>query len=524
MHQIIRISAWALHLAVLALYLFSLWALFEHRIQDSFWRVDETFQIVGRSLLQALLSASLSTIWGLIAARSFFYLSFKWKPLFYKWLTFAWALPSLVVIFAMIGVWGNNGWLATLLMTLGVDVDFSIYGLSGIVLAHLFLNIPLVMKYCVEGLSLIPSNHHRLASQLGLFSWRYFQIVELPILKGILPYAFGTVFLLCFTSFPIVLMLGGGPKYSTLEVAIYQAVTFEFDFAKAVMLIVVQLIFGAFLQLGMGLISAKAFEKYRYQTIVDIAWREPLFGVYRLISILLLGITSLFIFIPILNVVWNGISALTIERLLQSALLEAIIYSVVISLLSALFVVGGAYLIALESRQLAYFRQKVLQHILGSAVFYPLIFPIFLLAVGLFLLLIDVHLTKLHLIWIIGLCNGLVLLPFVYHLIFSAMWQSLLSTKKLGESLGLKGLMGWWIMEKQRLVKPLMHAFALAFSASFGNFSVIAFFGNPDFVTLPYLLYQQLGNYRIEESAVTSLVLMCLALLPFLFIKEKENW
>ena len=43
-------------------------------------------------------------------------------------------------------------------------------------------------------------------------------------------------FMLCFTSFTIVLALGGGPQNSTLEVAIYQAIFFEFDLPKAALL------------------------------------------------------------------------------------------------------------------------------------------------------------------------------------------------------------------------------------------------------------------------------------------------
>src|SRR3546814_6948604 len=48
--------------------------------------------------------------------------------------------------------------------------------------------------------------------------------------------------MLCFTSFAVVLTLGGGPKATTLEVAVYQALRFDFDLGRAVTLALVQLL------------------------------------------------------------------------------------------------------------------------------------------------------------------------------------------------------------------------------------------------------------------------------------------
>jgi thiamine transport system permease protein len=48
------------------------------------------------------------------------------------------------------------------------------------------------------------------------------------------------VFAICLTSFAVALTLGGGPRATTLELAIYQAVRFEFDLAHAAGLALVQ--------------------------------------------------------------------------------------------------------------------------------------------------------------------------------------------------------------------------------------------------------------------------------------------
>lgn len=519
-----QFSAWSVYIIVLALYLFSLYSLFEYRAESSIWSFTDVIPILKYSLLQAGLSAIFSTLLGIIFARSFFYLKFWGKSFLYKIITFVWALPALVVIFSVIGVWGNSGWLSQIWKYFGWHWSFQLYGLEGILIAHLLLNIPLVTKYCLEGLSLIPSSQHQLAAQLGLKGWYYFRIVELPILKGIIPYAFIMVFLLCFTSFPIVLMLGGGPKYSTLEVAIYQAVTFEFDFAKAVMLIMVQMIIGMGLQFIMDFATRFGLQKTKNNLMpIDTIWKTRLSGGRKwYLQAVILGI-SFVIILPLVNVIWSG---LTVERLGQRLanplLWESAWFSFLLSLIASFTVIIVAYLIALETRQLAYHHRNIAQSILSSVSIYPLVMPVFMLAVGLFLLLIEIELTQWHKLILVGVCNGLILLPYIYRLIFGAMWEVLITQDKLSRSLGLKGFRRWWIVEKTYLIRPLSNAFSLAMSSSLGSFAVIAFFGSPDFSTLPYLLYQQLGSYRMDDAAVTALVLMCFAFFPFLFIQQKE--
>lgn len=520
-----KYTAWLLYGLIIALYTFSLWALFDYRHEQTFWSLQETIQILKYSLWQAALSAMLSVIFGTLLARSFFYLAFRSKGLLYRIISFTWALPSLVVIFAIIGVWGNSGWFAQSLSFLGLNWQLQFYGLQGILIAHLFFNVPLVTKYCLSSLQRIPSSQHQLAAQLNLSGWHYFQIVELPELRKILPYAFSTVFLICFTSFPIVLMLGGGPKYSTLEVAIYQAVTFEFDFAKALILILIQLSVGLILQFMMLRATKIAFNQARQGVVVvDVIWRPKSQGFRKLGLQILLSILSLLTILPLLNVIWSAISVSDFfTRLANSQLWQAAYSSLLLSLIASFSALFIAYGIALETRKLAYQNKQYQHSILASGVLFPLIFPIFLLAVGLFLLFIDVEFSSTQLLWLVGFCNGLTLLPYIYHLLFPVMFEALTSQDKLARSLGLQGFSRWWIVEKHYLIKPLRNAFALAMSASLGSFAVIAFWGSPDFSTLPYLLYQQLGSYRTEDAAVTALVLMLFALLPFLFIEQPEN-
>src|SRR5690606_21230184 len=84
-------------------------------------------------------------------------------------------------------------------------------------------------------------HHWRLSTQLGMGAMASFRFIEGPVLRSVLPGVAGLVFMLCVTSFTIVLTLGGGPRATTLEVAIYQALRFDFDPPRAVVLTMDQL-------------------------------------------------------------------------------------------------------------------------------------------------------------------------------------------------------------------------------------------------------------------------------------------
>ena len=108
------------------------------------------------------------------------------------------------------------------LTALGAE-PLNIYGFTGVVLAHVFFNLPLATRLILQGWLAIPSEHFRLAAQLGFSTSDVNRQLERPMLRSTIPGAFLLIFLLCITSFAVALALGGGPKATTVELAIYQA-------------------------------------------------------------------------------------------------------------------------------------------------------------------------------------------------------------------------------------------------------------------------------------------------------------
>ncbi|MBM3573436.1 MAG: ABC transporter permease subunit, partial [Alphaproteobacteria bacterium] len=151
-------------------------------------------------------------------------------------------LPSIVAVIGIVAIYGRSGLINDGLAALGMPRALDIYGLTGILIAHLFFNLPLAVRLLLGMWSMVPGETWRLASQLGMGSGAIFRLIEWPLLRDGLPTVAGLIFMLCFTSFAVVLTLGGGPAATTVEVAIYQALRFDFDPARAVALALVQLI------------------------------------------------------------------------------------------------------------------------------------------------------------------------------------------------------------------------------------------------------------------------------------------
>ncbi len=80
----------------------------------------------------------------------------------------------------------------------------------------------------------------------------------------------------------------------------------------------------------------------------------------------------------------------------------------------------------------------------------------------------------------------------------------------LCHSLGMSGFTRLRVIELRALKRPLAQALAFACVLSIGDFGAVALFGNEQFRTTPFYLYQQIGSYRSGDGAVTALLLLLL--------------
>lgn len=80
-----------------------------------------------------------------------------------------------------------GGWLASLFNALGWQWEFSPYGLQGILLAHVFFNMPMATRLLLQALENIPGEQRQIAAQLGMRGYAFFRLVEWPWLRRHIP-------------------------------------------------------------------------------------------------------------------------------------------------------------------------------------------------------------------------------------------------------------------------------------------------------------------------------------------------
>ncbi len=508
---------------VLLVYGNSLWQLLRQQMTGDWSAVlaDPYIRhILAFSLYQAFLSACLSVAFGLLTAHALFYQSFWGKNWLLKWFSLTMVLPVLVAVFGLLGVYGSAGWLAEISRFSGFGWQPNIYGLSGILLAHIFFNVPLSAKVFLHCLHSIPNQQRQLAAQLGILNSHFIRLVEWRYLRRHLLPTFALVFMLCFTSFSIVLTLGGGPRYTTLEVAIYQAIIFDFELGKAAVLALLQFTFCFFLfQLS------NYFTRHTpTATSVGTPYHLPLSNWLNMTHYAVLFALIVFMLLPLLSICISGLDFSAWQRsLANSNLYKALLYSLSIAPLAGFLCLTMASILLLGARQLHWVGREKLSSLIIDTGMMILAVPALVLAVGLFLLLRQFSVTTPYLFMIVVLCNALMAMPFALRILTVPFFNNMTYYERLCQSLGIRGLNRLRFVEWQHLKRPIKSAFALATALSLGDFTVIALFGNENFTSLPRLLYQQLGNYHSQEAAVTALILLIFCAIIFYLIEEVEE-
>ncbi|WP_241646003.1 thiamine/thiamine pyrophosphate ABC transporter permease [Rosenbergiella metrosideri] len=472
--------------------------------------------LIAFSFKQASLSALIAVGLAIPIARALLRRHFPGKVLLLRLASMTLILPVLVAVFGLMTIYGREGWLAMLCHRLGIDYTFSPYGLSGILLAHVFFNLPLATRLLLQALQQIPNEQRQLADQLAVQGWNLFKFLEWPWLKRQLFPAFVLIFMLCFTSFAIVLTLGGGPQATTLELAIYQALNFDYDPGRAALLAIIQLCCcGGLLLCSHWLTPLRAHEVTLRQT-----WQHKVEGLGAAITdAVVLLVLVLFLIPPLIAVITAGIGPQTLTALTDPALWQALALSLKIAIVAGVLSVSITLMILWTSREYRRRQQHGWASCLEASAMLILGVPSIVLATGAFLILnqtIGLDRSPAYLVIIV---NTLMALPYASKLLESPMRDLANQYSRLCLSLNLTGWQRLRHIELPTLRQPLLQAFAFASLMSMGDFGVIALFGSQDFQTLPYYLYQQMGAYRTQQAAVTALLLLLLCFLIFILIE-----
>ncbi|NEY91084.1 thiamine/thiamine pyrophosphate ABC transporter permease ThiP [Tabrizicola oligotrophica] len=445
------------------------------------------------TLLQAALSALVSCLLAIPLARALARRRFPGRLALIRLLAAPFLLPVVVAVLGLLAIFGRAGPVNAAISALGLPT-LSIFGLHGVVLAHVFLNLPLVARILLQGWQAIPAERFRLAEALSMPPVAQFRHLEAPMLRSLLPGALATVFLLCLTSFAVALTLGGGPKASTLELAIYQALRFEFDLGRAALLAALQF----------GLCAAITLASFRLTTAAvfgpglgrDIAipapkgWRRGADGVT-------IGLAIAFLMGPLLAILLRGLPGLTD---LPAGLWPALGRSFGLAVLSAALASGIALTLALAVARG--------QGWLELTAMLPLSASGLVMGTGLFLAIHPQMSPEMLALPVTLAVNAAMALPYLFRLLLPETRALLADYGRLCDSLGLSGPARLRLVILPRLARPLGFGAGLAAALSMGDLGVIALFAGARTETLPLLIQRLMGAYRMEAAAGASLVLV----------------
>ncbi|KIN65596.1 Thiamin ABC transporter membrane component [Sulfitobacter noctilucae] len=451
---------------------------------------------------QAFLSALFSVLLAVPVARALARRRFLGRGVLVTLLGAPFILPVIVAVLGLLAVFGRSGWLNLLLEGLGLPA-VSIYGIQGVVLAHVFFNLPLATRLLLQGWQTVPAERFRLAAQLRLTPWAVFRTLELPLLRKVVPGVAALIFVICLTSFAVALTLGGGPRATTLELAIYQAFRFDFDLGRAALLSVVQLVMaGGAALLALWIIPAISMGSGQDRPL--LRW-DARGGWQRLWDGCVIALAAGFLLVPLCAVVLRGVTGIVV---MPGSVWQAAGASFYVSVLSVLVLGAIALPMAgwIASRRAGGVEAVGLLGLSAS----PL-----MIGTGWFIVINPLMNPAALALPVTALVNALMALPFVLRIIVPRLRDTLQDFGRVTETLGMRGWPLWRWVILPRLAPQLGFAAGLTGALSMGDLGVITLFADMDRATLPLQMYRLMGAYQMQAASGAALLLLVMALGAF---------
>jgi thiamine transport system permease protein len=480
---------------------------------------QSTLRIAGFTLWQALLSTALSVAPAILVARAISrHPRFPGRALLLRMFAVPLGLPAIVAALGILALYGSAGLIARVTDAIGFAPPPPVYGLAGILLAHVFFNLPLAARLLLEGLEAVPADQWRLAAQLGMGPGATFRLIEWPAMRSVIPGVAALIFMLCVTSFTLVLTLGGGPGATTLEVAIYQSLLFDFEPARAAALTLVQIVITVTALWAMSLLGANTAGDTNLP-LSSRRYGEPS-APERLANILVITLAALFVAGPMLAVIASGLQADLVRLAGEATVLRATLASLAFATLAALLCLTLSLSLVTMRQRLEAARRGgrigLAETLADRGASLVLVVPPIVIGAGWFVLMLALGLDAFAIAPVMVVAvNAVMAMPFAVRILRPAWDSAAQRNDRLCAQLGVSGLSRTRLIDWPAMRRPLAIALAFSMALSLGDLGVIALFGSDSVQTLPYLLYSRMGAYRTADAAGLALFLaiLCFALM-----------
>jgi thiamine transport system permease protein len=490
------------------------WALLREAGDPQGWRVlleARVWERLGWTLWQATASTLLALALGLPAAIAFGLARVPgarwWRAAF----TVPFVMPSVVAGLAVLAWFGPRG-------LSGLDLRDS---LAIVLIAHAVYNVGVVVRVVGGALEALAPRLHEAAAVLGSPPWRRTLRVTLPLAAPAALSAATLVFLFCFTSFGVILVLAPAPAFATLEVEIYRAVARRADVTEAAALATLQLL----VVMAATVLYTRAQQRLAARLPRSATPAPPArtalgrFGVVAALS-LAAAVTLLPPAALLLQALWPaGAVAPDLSAFVRLARPSEVIglTDLRTALVNSLWVAAAATGLALAfGAAAAYGIARAGMRWLDALTLLPLATSAVTLGLGVLLAYPSLAAAPLAL----PLAHALLASPFVVRSLVPA-WRALEAGQaQAAASLGASPWRTLRRVELPQLAPALLTATGFAAAVSLGEFGAALVLRRPETATLPVALFERLGRpgaARFEEAlAIAALLLVLTGLVVLL--------
>lgn len=483
------------------------------------------------TLWQAALSTLLTLIIGLPVAYVFARYKFTGKRALRLLVTLPFILPTVVVAAGYNALMGPRGWLNLALMNvfqLDSPPIMLLNTVGAILLAHVFYNTSVVVRVVGSAWSQLEAKLSQAGAVLGASPIQVMFNVTLPLLKPSILAAVLMVFLFDFTSFGVILLLGG-PGFSTLETEIYTQTLTMLNLRMAGILSIIQL--GCtlvvmvlytrvnsrralWLKPGLG---SEPKSGMHLREKIWIAATGIFLGLYFLTPLASLVIRSFIAYDPI-----SSTGQFTLRNYTQLFINQRQSYFYVPPIQAAInsLVFGGiTVLISLvlgTSMSYAQTNLPRLRKWIDNLVMLPLGASAVTLGLGFLLTFNKPPFDVATFPVLIPIAHSLIAFPFVLRAVQPVLSSIPRQLKDAAATLGASPWKVWWQVEVPIVSRAMLVGGIYAFAISLGEFGATSFLARADLPTLPVAIYRFLSqpgdlNYGQALAMATLLMLVCAA-------------
>ncbi len=488
-------------------------------------------RVVAFTFVQAGLSTLLAMALGLPGAWLLSRFRFPGRSLVRALTTIPFVLPSILVVLGFVLFFGNNGAANRALAALlgASDPPLRIlYSFPAILLAHAFYNFPICVRVVGSLWERLSPHQGQAARSLGARGLWLFASVTLPQLAPAILSAAMLIFLFCFLSFAVILVLGGGPRWTTIEVEIYRLARVDMDLQGASALAFVATTLSLALLATQVRLERRATFVERLASRPEPAHLRSTWG--RIAAGLYIATVAVVVLGPLLSVAgqsllersgWAGATRLTLRWYAQLAAgaatrfggsyRQAVLTSVSLGLGTAAISLPLGVAVARLLARSASAGSRLLEALLMAPMGVS----------GVVLGLAYVKVLGFGAGWTaVVMAHAVVAYPFVARTVSSTLAKIRPSLLDASRSLGAGPLATLMHVELPMARAGLVTGAAFAFAISMGEMNATLLLAGPDTVTIPIAIYRLIGSYNFFAACAMGTVLMVVSLGAFWLIER----